>query len=50
VDLPERVGPRRDTGTGELGPDRIEHLPLVVRRRRRRGDPAKDREDVVGID
>jgi len=50
VDLPERVGLRRDPGSLELASDRVEHLPLVVRGGRGRGDPAKDREDLVGID
>jgi len=34
VDLPERVGLCRDTAPLELGADRIERRPFVVRRGR----------------
>ena len=50
MDLPERVGLRRDSATLEFGADRVEDRPLVVRGSGSQRDTPKDREDLVGIE
>ena len=47
VELAERVGGRRDTGTFELRANRVQRRMLVIRSGRRSADPTDDLEDLA---